>query len=92
MKQLSVGNFHVMKGAVKEKTPYEKNPFLEIGSPKLGPNQRWKVIGYFHGISFKKIDLSFDHFKGVQFITQSNGYFHFYADGKFTIVCIIEVI
>jgi len=62
-----------------------------FNAPKLGEGQRWEVQGYLLGKGIRKCPRKFSEFSTIQYISFSDGYYHFIGDGDKVVVCSIRI-
>lgn len=59
-------------------------------TPQLAADQYWRIDGYLVGRHLNQCPRKFHEFK-TEFIGRSNGSYHFIGDGRFVLVCSIQI-
>ena len=62
-----------------------------LNAPILAADQCWRIDGYLAGRHLNQCPRKFHEFHSLQFIAHSNGSYHFIGDGRFVLICSIQI-
>ena len=65
---------------------------LTLNAPRLPKGFKWRVDSYLIGGRVRHCPKKFDEFSKREFISKSNGAYHFIGDGNKVLICSIQVV
>ena len=68
-----------------------KNQII-LNAPRLPEGFKWRIDGYLLGKRVRNCPRKFTEFSELQFISKSNGAYHFIGDGNKVLICSIQTV